>query len=102
MILETIGGTDMADKTACGVSVVIFTKEKCPFCKTMKKVLGKLPEDAEIRIMEIDGVVHGAIAETYDVARLPTILFFKDGEVKGRLSGVANVAKLNEILNGIG
>jgi len=99
MILETINANDVKEKTASGVSVVLFSKEICPFCKTMKKVLGKVQAGPNVRIMEIDGVLHRPVAEEHKVARLPTIVFFKDGQEGARVMGVVNAAHLQKILD---
>jgi thioredoxin 1 len=100
--MDLVTGIELKEKIAQGTSVVTFTKKVCPFCKTMKKVVAKLEDSRnDLIFLEIDENENQESANELDVKRLPTILFFKDGEARGRFSGVGNLGKLNEILNGI-
>lgn len=68
-----------------GTKVAIFSSNTCGACRMVKPSLEKLSE--EIDVFEINIMINADMAEEYDITALPTIVYFKDGEVVERTTG---------------
>jgi thioredoxin 1 len=73
-----------------GLTIVDFWAEWCVPCKQMTRLLGEmageLPEG--VRIGKVDADSNRALVERYGVRAIPSLLFFKDGEVVETRTGV--------------
>lgn len=97
-MMEEITDTDFKEKTAKGTSVVLFYKELCPYCKTMKGVVGKFAaKQGGVRIMRIDGEKNPSATKEMGAERFPDLFFIKDGEQVGRNKGLCNPQTLRKI-----
>jgi putative thioredoxin len=83
--------------------VVDFWAEWCGPCRT----LGPALEDAvrkrggEIELVKLDTDRNPNIAMTYEIASIPAVKAFKDGEVVGEFIGAIPPARIEEFLNRI-
>ena len=75
-----------------GVTVVDFWAEWCGPCKMLAPVLDQVAQDLEsldARIVKINVDDNQSLAVKYGIQSIPTILYFKDGEVKDKSLGPA-------------
>jgi thioredoxin 1 len=83
--------------------LVDFSAEWCGPCKMMppilKEVKDKLGESVTILKIDIDR--NPAVASAYGIQSVPTLMVFRDGEVRFRQSGVMQANQLKNILEGI-
>lgn len=83
--------------------IVDFYADWCQPCRRLAPVLEKLSEKVgdSARIVKVNVETETALAEAYRIRSLPTIAFFKDGEVVSQTSGIMSLealeAKLAEI-----
>ncbi|MGP0090757.1 MAG: thioredoxin family protein [Xanthobacteraceae bacterium] len=73
-----------------GLVLVDFWSEACAPCKQLSRLLGQLSEEipAGVRIGTVNADDNPSLIDRFDVRGLPTLLFFKDGIVVARRTGV--------------
>jgi thioredoxin 1 len=80
--------------------LVDFFAEWCGPCKMMAPILQqvKAKMGGDIRIVKIDVDKNTAVAQTFGIQGVPTLIIFQQGKVKWRQSGVVQAGILEEVL----
>ena len=97
-------GADYKATIAEGVSLVDFWAPWCGPCRMIAPVIEELAEDfdGKAKICKVNTDEEQDIAVEFGIRSIPTIIFFKDGEmvdtVVGAQSKEALATKINELL----
>ncbi len=80
--------------------LVDFGAEWCPPCKAIAPIIEELATEYEgvARVGTVDVDENKALAERYAIGSIPTLLFFKDGEVVDRIQGLVPKSELDRKL----
>lgn len=83
--------------------VVEFYSDSCIPCKQLSPILGGLEDDYEdqVKIVKVNVNFDAELAQKYDVAASPTLLFFKDGNEVDRIRGLVKRPELEETVKKI-
>lgn len=81
--------------------VVDFYADWCGPCKVMAPIIEELSEEFESRaiIGKLDVETDGDVAGVYGVRQIPTIIFFKNGEVVDKSTGTVSKIQLEDMIN---
>lgn len=84
------------------LTLVDFYATWCGPCKRMHPVLDQLKENLqdEVRIIKLDVDKNQALAATYGIQSVPTLMIFRNGEMLWRQSGAMSVADLTSVIRG--
>ncbi len=85
-------------KTGNQPLVVDFWATWCGPCRLVGPVISKLAEkyDGKITVGKCDVEENEDLAAEFGIRNIPTILFFKNGDVVDKLVGAQNEARLDE------
>lgn len=83
--------------------ITFFSAKRCSVCKMMEPIVEKIAidYDGKINVYSVDVDEYGSLAERFRLQGIPTILMFKDGEVKERTSGFQSREVLDKIIESI-
>ena len=85
------------------VIVVDFWATWCGPCRMISPIISKLAEkyDGKIVVGKCDVEENDELAEEFGIRNIPTILFFKGGQIANKVVGAQSEAKLDEVFQSL-
>lgn len=86
-----------------GVALVDFWAPWCNPCKMLAPVIDKLAEnyEGEAKVCKVNVDNEAELSKKFGIRNIPTILFFKDGEVKDQITGAQPEQVIREKLDAL-
>ena len=91
-MLTEINDASFKENVSGPLDIVLFYKDKCPFCNAMKKILTKFADKPAaqgkpLRLFQINRETSPEMTEALGVTRIPSVMVFKGGEKTESKSG---------------
>ncbi|XOV69713.1 MAG: thioredoxin [Verrucomicrobiota bacterium] len=103
--MESINEADFNEKVlnASQPALVDFWAEWCGPCKMLAPVLEELSSDnqGKINIFKVNVDHNQQLAVQFNIRSIPTLLFFKDGQVQEQVVGLKNKSDLQASIDRI-
>jgi len=83
--------------------LVDFYADWCSPCKMMAPVLKQVAEEMgdDVKVIKINVDKNQQASSVYGIRSVPTLMVFKDGNVKWRNSGVMQAEQLKQVLQSV-
>lgn len=102
LIHVTSKNFEKALQAAPGVAVVDFFATWCGPCKMLAPVIEEAAEDMpEIQFYKVDVDEAPELASSFKVMSVPTLAFFKNGELVKKNVGAVSYEELEELINSV-
>ncbi|KVP17228.1 thioredoxin [Burkholderia ubonensis] len=94
--------TDLQDNIlSADVALLDFWAPWCGPCRTMMPALEALQaNNPNLVIGKVNVDENQALAQTFGIRSIPTLILFRKGEVKGTLVGAQSLERLQQFVNG--
>jgi thioredoxin 1 len=80
--------------------VVLFSAPWCKPCLALKPVVEQMEKEfTDLVFVTIDVDKDAQLATKYSIRSVPTLLYLKNQEIKGRITGTYPQTKIREMLN---
>lgn len=98
--VQTVDDRRFNDVISQGVVLVDFSADWCGPCRMLAPILDMLAKELEgrVTVVKVDVDESQSIASQYDISSVPTLLLFKDGELKQRMVGLKDFASLKNLI----
>jgi len=95
--------SNFEELTKEGLVLVDFYADWCGPCKMLSPIIDKLTETykGKASIYKMNTDKSETVTDTYEICSLPTLLFFKDGEVVEKLTGFQSEETISKILESL-
>jgi len=103
-VLDVTSATFQKEVLESGEPVLVdFWATWCPPCRRLSPKVAELAQEysGRVKVAKIDSDSNQDLAARYQVQALPTLLFFKGGQVQGQLVGDQQKTTIAQQLDGM-
>ncbi len=100
-LIKILTDATFDEGVAGGVVLVDFYADWCGPCRMLTPVLEELAQEmvGKVTVVKVDTDQSAQVAGKYEVTSIPTLILFKDGEMKKRVVGLKDLDALKQLIN---
>ena len=80
------------------LTIVKFGAEWCGPCRMVKPIIEKFSADNKIFDIDVDDEENKSLAKEYGIRSIPTVIFFKNGEIIDKQVGGFSEQQFSELI----
>jgi len=88
----------IVDPSNKGLVIVDFYAEWCGPCKILGPLLDKLTKEYKLDFVKVNVDLEQSLAQDFGVMSIPTVVFFKNGDVVEHFIGAYPEGKIRELI----
>lgn len=102
--IKHLNDDNFDQEIAHGIVLVDFYADWCGPCRMLAPVIDELAEETvgTVTVVKIDTDQAQNTATKYEVTSIPTLILFKDGEVKKKVVGLKDIDALRKMIASVG
>ena len=102
-MFKEITDTEYPEVLGQGMAILLFHKERCPYCNAMKKILTKFndrpaAQGKDITYLSMDREKNPETVAALNVTGVPALFIFKNGEKIAEKSGDITYRQLEKLI----
>jgi thioredoxin 1 len=103
MFVTELNSENFDDRIKKGVVIVDIKAEWCSPCKALSPILDQIAGELGEKVLvgKLDADQNGDLCQRLEVRNIPTLLFYKDGELKERTVGMKQKKEILNIVNNL-
>ncbi len=103
MFVTELNSENFDDRIKKGVVIVDIKAEWCSPCKALSPILDQVAGELGDKVLvgKLDADQNGDLCQRLEVRNIPTLLFYKDGELKERTVGMKQKKEILNIVNNL-
>ena len=81
--------------------VILFSKKGCPICQQVTPIIEELEQeysDSDVHFYHVDSIKEKELMSKMFLKGVPQVLFFKDGDFRGKYAGIRDEEEYRNIL----
>ena len=85
----TLNNFDTEIQNTSGIAIVDFWADWCGPCRMIAPILEEIDKEVEdVTVMKVNVDKEPALADRFGINAIPTLIFFKDGEIAKQKTGL--------------
>jgi thioredoxin 1 len=103
MFVTELNSENFDDRIKKGVVIVDIKAEWCSPCKALSPILDQVAGELGEKVLvgKLDADQNGDLCQRLEVRNIPTLLFYKNGELKERTVGMKQKKEILNIVNNL-
>ncbi len=99
-MVKMVNSDEFKEEIKDGIVFVDFFANWCGPCKMISPIVEEISNEiSDVKFLKVDVDSSSEVASTYSIMSIPTLMIFKDGQIKSKTVGFINKEGLINFIN---